>query len=182
MLITGFIWIPGGREMLDNGELISFWFPDNVRRVLVQVVEYGGEVNLNLTNKWKVRLNHSATFTKSVNKVALSELDRSVGKQLPFTPKHVASTRLSIVREKFSISVARKYTSSRFPEANNESPPIPAYTLYDVQSSYGWRWNKWDMSLHAAVLNLTNQDYESFINRAMPGINYTFTINLKYVL
>ncbi len=175
------IWIPGGRETNDQGNVITFWFPDNIRKVSAQGVESFNSLKFRFADKrWNTSLTAHGSFNRSVNKQVLSALDRSLNKQLPYTPKWLLNAQWSWVFDTWSWGIQANYRGQRFVETNNELPALPGFTLYRmVVSKYGklkpinWR-------AEIAVNNLFNLDYENFENRAMPGRNFSLNINLSY--
>ncbi len=175
------LWIPGGRERTEEGEVLSFWYPDNVRRVLA----HGAEFQVAATWKFgshQLGADHRGSWTRATNQEAMSTFDRSKGKQLPYTPEHIHLTSVSYQWRDLKLQVIRAFTSKRFTEANNELPPLPAYTLYNLRLANTWRLGDLQLATIAAIRNLTDVDYESFENRAMPGINLEFTLQAQYRL
>lgn len=175
------IWIPGGRGEDTNGQVISFWYPENIREVLAYGIEY--QTNL----RWQLPVEHlitsfnvSGTYNKSINRIPLSPVDRSKDKQLPYTPLNVVNGNWKWSYKSWHIGISAFYRSLRYVEANNELPPLAAYTLWNVAAGKMGSLGAVDWSLQLVVNNVTGEKYQTYENRAMPGRNYQLNMIFKY--
>ncbi|HHP7241740.1 MAG TPA: TonB-dependent receptor [Cyclobacteriaceae bacterium] len=175
------IWRPGGTGEDNNGNPTSFWFPDNIREVQAQ----GAEISVTfkrtgILNTLTFESFLSTAYTKAVNLKPLGQFDRSVGKQLPYTPQWNLNytNRLSFNGWRFGIHY--NHTGQRFTETNNERPALPAFSLVNISMDKTMEFNKTGFVASFRINNLLNMSYESFENRAMPGFNYELTITLNY--
>jgi len=175
------IWIPGGRDENPEGEVTSFWYPDNIREVLASGIEYQQTLSWQLPfPRWRTSLDVGGVFNKAVNKNSLSPVDRSKDKQLPYTPRHVINGNWKWYYDSWNLGVVSQFRSKRYVETNNELPALPGYTLWrfvvgksGTQGSINW-------GLQFLVNNAFNETYETFENRAMPGRNYQLNISITY--
>ena len=174
------VWTPGGREMDEEGRINSFWFPQNLESVRARGIEY--EFGLELTPVEKILLDISYQGTKSeaINRINLGENDRSFGKQLAFTPTHISLTSIGIAFYGWQLRGVRSLVGQRFTEANNELTPLPEYILYNLSFSKSFSIRPLQVDVAGDVRNITNEDYESYENRAMPGINYNINLKITY--
>jgi len=173
------LWIPGGREVAEDGSIVGFWFPSNIREVSAQGVELhqswsGSHPTVPLS--WRLDLN--ATYQRVQNKNQLSAVDRSRGQQLPYTPKFLGNYTGWINYQQWSLIVDAQYASKRYVEANNELPALEAYWLAGVGLQRSGAWGTLSWTIKAQVHNLLDQQYQTFENRAMPGRNYQLNLTL----
>jgi len=172
------LWRPGGVGEDEEGNTISFWFPENLREVRSQGLEVNATSEMKTGSGLTWNTNLSSTFTRSINLLGLSNLDRSVGKQLPFTPEWNINFNNSLAWKRYRVGIHYSYTGERFVEANNELDPLPAFSLVNVSLASVFNLFEQELEGSFRVNNLFNVDYESFENRAMPGINYELTLQL----
>ena len=175
------IWIPGGSSVTEEGEVLSFWYPDNIRKVLAQGMEFYQSIRYQKAgSSWSTKLNLQANYKKAVNKKAISNLDRSVNKQLPYTPKWSLNGSWWVYYNHWSAALSTQFQDSRFTEANNELPALPGYTLWNLLLSRQGKWKKLAWSAQLQLNNILDKDYENFENRAMPGRNYSLNLIFTY--
>ena len=175
------IWIPGGREEDPSGEVISFWFPENIREVLATGLEYYHSLKWQLpAPQWSTTMDIQGSYNQALNKRAISSLDRSLNKQLPYTPKYLINGNWQLHFQQWSLGLMAQYRSKRFVEANNELPALPHYTLWRFQLGKTGSWKNLSWQANLAVNNLFDAQYEDFENRAMPGRNYQLKITINH--
>jgi iron complex outermembrane receptor protein len=175
------IWIPGGRDEGQNGEITSFWFPDNIREVLAYGFEYESAVDWQLpVPNLSSSIAFNGIYNRSLNKKSISPVDRSVDKQLPYTPVNVVNLNWTWKYHSWYTGITGQYRSKRYVETNNELPALDAFILWNVvagkrgvQGSINW-------ALELQVNNITSKDYETFENRAMPGCNYAINLSINF--
>lgn len=175
------IWRPGGSGVNNLGERITFWFPDNIRKVIAQGVENEVDLTYQLpSKKASFSLNYSGSFTDARNKNSLNSFDRSINKQLPYTPRWINLFRTSATAKGWIFALINRVVSKRFTETNNELPPLKAYHLADLSLSKQWKKNRFIYLLNISVNNIGNTEYENFSNRAMPFRNYGMNFKINY--
>jgi len=174
------LWRPGGREVDEDGRITSFWFPQNLESVLSEGIEYSLKLDYDISENLNIQIGNNSNHSRAINKISVGDADRSFGKQLAFTPTETHLSFINLQVFGWGLGVNSAFTGKRFTEANNELDPLPSYRLYNFHLSKEWQLNKWRIGLFTQVKNFTNQDYESYENRAMPGINYDLTININY--
>lgn len=160
----------------------GFFSPRNVKKVHA----YGIEGKLNLAMEpfrgWVVDLNGSYSWTPSVNRVEkMSPADQSVGKQLPYVPKHSASLTGRLTWRSWGFLYKWAYYSERFTMSSNDytlTGHLPRYFMSNISLEKGLSFKPVDLQLKFAVNNLFNEDYLSVLSRPMPGINFEFFIGI----
>lgn len=165
------IWLPTTK---------GFFSPRNVKTVHA----YGTELKANLSKvfgkDWLLELNGSYSWTPSINcGEKMSPADQSVGKQLPYVPRHSASWTGSLSWRSWRLLYKWVYYSQRFTMSSNDytlTGHLPRYFMNNVslEKAFWWKWA--DVSVKLAVNNLFNEDYLSVLSRPMPGINFEFFI------
>ena len=174
------LWVPGGREELPTGEIISFWYPDNIRKVVATGIEYQQSINYSFQKiGLKSILDISGVYNQAVNQNVISPVDRSEGKQLPYTPLHVVNGNWGWHYDSWSLSLGSQYISKRYVETNNELPPLPSYMLWNFGVSKIGKVGSWNWQLQFQLNNAFNESYETFENRAMPGRNYQIKLSIS---
>jgi iron complex outermembrane receptor protein len=175
------IWVPGGRGEDSDGEVVSFWYPDNIREVLAYGVDYQQVITWKSSNSgWETVFDINGIYNRAQNKNLLSPVDRSKDKQLPYTPEHVVNGNWRWNYQPWELGVLVQYRSKRYVETNNELPPLSAYTLWRFSAGRSGRLGPVKWVLQLQVDNAFDKTYETFANRAMPGRNYKLNLSLTY--
>lgn len=164
----------------------GFYSPSNVKRVN----SYGIESKINLSvMPWRditLDINGSYSWTPSINKGdKLSEADKSVGKQLPYVPRHSASITGKLSWKSWSLLYKWVYYSKRYTMTSNDNTItgiMPDYYMSNVTVEKNFVFRSVDLQVKLAVNNLFNEDYMTVLSRPMPGINFEvfFSITPKF--
>ena len=167
------IWLPTTK---------GFFSPRNVKKVHA----YGIEGKLNIAFEpfkgWIFDLNGSYSWTPSINEgEKMSPADQSVGKQLPYVPKHSASFTGRLTWKSWSFLYKWAYYSERFTMSSNDytiTGHLPKYYMSNISLEKGLKFKPVDLQLKLAVNNLFNEDYLSVLSRPMPRINFEFFVGI----
>ena len=149
----------------------GIWSPENIKEVWSRGIETQLKYNY---KKILLELNYS--LTKTTSEKASNDLDISVGQQLRYVPKNKLNTTLlyvegniiSFLNITFTDEVITSYSSG-------DNKKLEAYTLVSAGTSYKL-FNE-DLKLDFRVLNLTNQQYQTYLNYPNPGREYVLSIN-----
>lgn len=167
------IWLPTTK---------GFFSPRNVKKVHAYGVELKGGVSIQPIKEWYLDLNGSYSWTPSVNDgEKMSPADQSVGKQLPYVPKHSASLTGRLTWRTWSFLYKWVYYSERFTMSSNDytlTGHLPKYFMSNISLEKGLNFKPMDIQLKLAVNNLFNEEYLSVLSRPMPGINFEFFIGI----
>ena len=167
------IWLPTTK---------GFFSPRNVKKVHAYGVELKGGVSIQPIKEWYLDLNGSYSWTPSVNDgEKMSPADQSVGKQLPYVPKHSASLTGRLSWRTWSFLYKWVYYSERFTMSSNDytlTGHLPKYFMSNISLEKGLNFKPMDIQLKLAVNNLFNEEYLSVLSRPMPGINFEFFIGI----
>jgi len=164
------MWIPQG----------SLWSPENVRKVNSKGIEIEEELNLNF-RKTMFSIKANLSWIHAVNQLGIVENDETVGKLLPYTPEWNANIGLTVINGPFNWSLSTRYVGERFTEQSNMGLIVEAYQVWDTGIEYEKKFNRIEAKLRFTVFNLTHQDYENFLNRAMPGRSYQLGLYLNTI-
>lgn len=162
----------------------GFFSPRNVRRVHAYGVELNAGASVEPAKDWLMNLNASYSWTPSINQGdPVSSADRSVGKQLPYTPRHSASFTATLSWRSWSLLYKWCYYSPRYTMSSNDnsfSGVLPAYFMSNAAIDKSFRLPRGVLSLKLAVNNLFNADYITVLSRPMPGINAEFFVSYTF--
>jgi len=167
------IWLPTTK---------GFFSPRNVKEVHAYGVEVTGNLGVQPFKGWFLDLNGSYSWTPSINEgEKMSPADQSVGKQLPYVPKHSASLTGRLSWRSWGFLYKWCWYSERFTMSSNDytlTGHLPEYFMSNISLEKGLSFKPVDLSLKLAVNNLFNEDYLSVLSRPMPGINFEFFIGI----
>jgi vitamin B12 transporter len=165
------IWTPN--EM-------GIWSPSNLSKVNVSGIESG------IKHTWsyrtlKINSGINYAFTQSLNKKGLNDADVSIiDKQLPYVPIHSGHAFIKAQKQKWDASIHANYTGLRYTTLDNEVyQGLKAYTVLNTSLGRNIDLRGFSFSLKISANNLFNKYYENIENRAIPGRNYLFTLNVK---
>lgn len=172
--ITDWIhWLPSPK---------GFYVPSNVKKVHAYGIETEVAAGLTLPRGFKLDLSVNYTWSASINcGTPVNEADLSVGKQLPYVPRHSASAVARLTWNGWQIAYKIQAYSERFTMSSNEytiTGHLPAYSISNL--SLDKSLHLWGILWHAkaAINNLFNTDYRTVLSRPMPGINAEFFISI----
>ena len=121
------IWLP---------TIKGFFSPRNVKSVHAYGIELKGDASYTPWTDWKFDLNASYSWTPSVNVgEKMSDADKSIGKQLPYIPRHSASASLRAAWRSWGLTYKWMYYSERFTMTSNASTltgNLPAYSISNI--------------------------------------------------
>lgn len=167
------IWLPTTK---------GFFSPRNVKKVHAYGVELKANLGLQPARNWILDLSGSYSWTPSINRgEKMSPADKSVGKQLPYVPRHSASITGRLSWRTWSFLYKWCYYSERFTMSSNDytlSGHLPPYFMSNVTLEKSLSFRPADLQLKLAVNNLFNEQYLSVLSRPMPGINFEFFIGI----
>ncbi len=167
------IWLPTTK---------GFFSPRNVKKVHAYGVEAKAGLSVQPAKDWLIDLNGSYSWTPSINEgEKMSPADQSVGKQLPYVPRHSASFTGRLSWKTWSFLYKWAYYSERYTMSSNDysiTGHLPKYYMSNISLEKGLYFKPVDVQLKLAVNNLFNEDYLSVLSRPMPGINFEFFIGI----
>ena len=154
----------------------GFFSPRNIKDVHAYGVELKANLDVALAKEWQLNLDCTYSWTPSINNgEPISAADQSVGKQLPYVPKHSATVTGRISWRKWSFLYKWCYYSERYTMSSNDislTGKLPNYFMSNIslEKELSFRWA--DLSVKGTINNLFNEEYLSVLSRPMPGINF----------
>lgn len=154
----------------------GFFSPRNMQRVR----SCGGELTAGAAvepfRDAVVRLKGSYALTASVNDSdPLGDSDHSVGKQLPYIPRHSAFATLTLQWRSWGLTYKWSYYSRRYTMSSNENVPngsLPHYYMSDIALEKNFYPSFANLNLKLSVNNLFDASYQTIRTRPMPGLNF----------
>ncbi|MDE5871995.1 MAG: TonB-dependent receptor, partial [Muribaculaceae bacterium] len=193
------IWLP---------TIKGFFSPRNMKSVHAYGIELKGDASITPWADWKFDINASYSWTPSINVgEKMSEADKSIGKQLPYIPRHSASASVRAAWRSWGLTYKCMYYSERFTMTSNASTltgDLPAYSVSGLtlektlkiphknktqnlkQSDLQYRTegasqkDPLTLQMKLSVNNLFDADYLSVLSRPMPGTNLEFFLSLAW--
>lgn len=167
------MWLPTSK---------GYFSPRNVKKVHAYGVELGANAGWRPAEGWLLDLNGSYSWTPSINRgEKMSAADRSVGKQLPYIPRHSAAVTGRLTWRSWSLLYKWAYYSERFTMSSNDhtlTGRLPSYFMNNISLEKNFEFKPLGIQLKFAVNNLFNEDYLSVLSRPMPGINFELFIGI----
>lgn len=159
----------------------GFFSPRNVGKVHSYGIEGNLRANIIPAKDWNMTVAATYGWTPSINRgPAMSDEDRSVGRQLPYVPRHSATATGTLAYRSWSLTYQWNYYSERYTMTSNDhtiTGALPTYFMNNLILEKKIATRPLDLNLKLAVNNLFNEDYVSVLSRPMPGINYEFFIS-----
>jgi outer membrane cobalamin receptor len=155
----------------------TVWKPENISEVLARGLEAGLNLRWDVL-KGRLSFDNNYSYCKSTSEKAKSPQDASLGKQLIYIPVHSLNSTLSLKRNEFYLSYNFQFVSKRYTGNDNETY-MPAYYLSNLIFGKNVHLKKFIVSLQLQINNLFDLDYQSVVNRPMPGRNYAITLKFN---
>lgn len=160
----------------------GFFSPKNIKDVHAYGIEAKANLSVALTPEWHLSIDGNYSWTPSINEgEPMSEADRSVGKQLPYIPRHSANLTGRISWRSWSFLYKWCYYSERFTMSSNDltlTGKLPKYFMSNITLEKALSFSWADISLKGTINNLFDEEYLSVLSRPMPGINFEFFIGI----
>ena len=160
----------------------GFFSPRNIKDVHAYGVELQANLDVALSKEWQLSLDGTYSWTPSINQgEPISAADQSVGKQLPYVPRHSSTVTGRISWRSWSFLYKWCYYSERFTMSSNDislTGKLPEYFMSNIslEKLFSFRWA--DLSLKGTINNLFNEEYLSVLSRPMPGINFEIFVGI----
>jgi vitamin B12 transporter len=164
-------WIPV------NG---GIYVPHNISKVNSTGAELNSSFSTSIT-KWKFGYNFSYSLSRS--EVASTDENNShniTGKQLMYSPEHMASLLVTASWKSTGMDITWHYTGRRFTTSDNLRSLDP-YHLTDLRIYYkpAILKNKYQLTAYAKISNLFNESYQVMEWRPTPGRWYAAGLKMN---
>ena len=169
------IWLP---------TIKGFFSPRNVKSVHAYGIELKADASYTPWTDWKFDLNTSYSWTPSINVgEKMSDADKSIGKQLPYIPRHSASASLRATWRGWGLTYKCMYYSERFTMTSNASTltgDLPAYSISNITLEKSIKINPISLQIKLALNNIFDAEYLSVLSRPMPGFNAECFLSISW--
>lgn len=160
----------------------GFFSPRNVKDVHAYGIEAKADSKASLGKHWHTDISVTYSWTPSINRgQPLTAADRSIGKQLPYTPRHSATLNARIAWKSWSLLYKWCHYGERYTMSSNDLTLTGKLTPYymsnltlEKQTTLSWA----DLMLKGSINNLFDEEYLSVLSRPMPGINFELFIGI----
>ncbi len=169
------IWLPSPQ---------GYWEPYNMKRVNAS----GFELNSGISGKFYAfdyHLNGNYAFTRSINRDdARNWADESIGKQLPYIPKHSSNILVNLSHTGYHITWLWTYYSERFTTTSNDKTSkldvLYPYFMNNLYFGKEIKLNRNKLDIELKILNLFNEEYRTVLQHPMPRRNYSLLIRYDF--
>jgi iron complex outermembrane receptor protein len=162
---------------------MGYWSPENIPLTIA----YGFDCNIIFKlkiNKISLSSTINYAYTISQNKSnSIGENDKSIGKQLPYIPKHSANVFSRIEYRNFYFSHQWNYYSKRFTTSAAEPGMLTSiypYFMNDTGVGKILYYKDYVFNIGVKINNLFNEAYRSVLWQPMPKINYSLQLTIKF--
>ena len=160
----------------------GFFSPRNIKDVHAYGVEMQSNLCVTFSQEWQLALNGTYSWTPSINQgEPISDADQSIGKQLPYVPKHSSTVRGRLSWKSWSFLYKWCYYSERFTMSSNDitfTGKLPNYFMSNITIEKGVSLSWGDFSIKGTINNLFDEEYLSVLSRPMPGINFEIFVGI----
>jgi len=162
------LWLPEG----------SSWQAQNNERVISKGLELKTEHSYNFQ---KIGISQGINLALTSSQRIEDESKSALYRQIEYTPLLSGTFFSSLNYNKlFLFTVDGSYTHWQYTDKTPENI-LDEYLLLNTSISYNLNINKKEkLTFITSINNITNKNYQSTINYAMPGINYRLTIKYNF--
>ncbi|GAF04319.1 TonB-dependent receptor plug domain-containing protein [Saccharicrinis fermentans] len=151
------------------------WIAANILRVKSKGLEFHSDATIKL-NKTNIQLSTNYTYNKAIRAASEIENDQ-LGRQLEYTPKHMANGSVSINYKEQGININGSYTGERYyNQAENKT--LNDYFLLNISIYKYLKLKEHKLRMFLNINNVLSEKYQNEYRYAMPMIHYT--LGIKY--
>ena len=169
------IWLPTPQ---------GYWEPYNMKRVNAS----GFELNTGISGKTysiDYHINGNYAFTRSINRDdPRNWADESIGKQLPYIPKHSANILVNLSHSGYHLTWIWTYYSERFTTTSNDKTSkldvLYPYFMNNLYFGKEIKLNRKKLDIDLKIFNLFNEEYRTVLQHPMPRRNYSLLIRYDF--
>lgn len=167
------IW--GDNKIIWAPTILAIQIPRNISKVKSDGIEFKFDQSLfNSIFIWELLY----TYTKALNKSALSESDKTYNKQIIYTPLHRINLNGTLNILDFRFSANSSFVGKRYYTPDNtERNSLDPYFLLDLSASYEFKITNIENIISLNLYNILDEEY--FIIQSYPMPLKTITINYQ---
>lgn len=154
-----------------------YWMPKNVSEVMARGAEFHLKANYRYA-LWNFTISGNYVYSHTTDESEYAQQYDSDGKQLIYIPKHHANAFAEVRWKTWNLNYTFEFTGKRTTSMNDDdffAYDLPYYTLHHL--SLGKQLKKFRLEFR--INNLTNNDYQTVLWRAMPGRSYEVYLEFK---
>ena len=154
-----------------------YWMPKNVSEVLAHGLELHLKANYRYA-LWNFSISGNYVYSHTTDASECAHQYDSDRKQLIYIPLHHANAFAEVKWETWNLNYTFEFTGERKTSMNDNeffAYQLPCYALHHV--SLGKQLNKFRLEFR--INNLTNNEYQTVLWRAMPGRSYEIYLEFK---
>ena len=154
-----------------------YWMPKNVSEVLARGCELHVSANYRYA-LWNFNISGNYVYSHTTDESEYAQQYGSDGKQLIYIPLHHANAFAEVKWKTWNLNYTFEFTGERNTSMNDNeffAYQLPYYMLHHI--SLGKQLNKFRLEFR--INNLTNNEYQTVLWRAMPGRSYEIYLELK---
>ena len=169
------IWLPTPQ---------GYWEPYNMKRVNASGFELNSGISGTLYSI-DYHLNGNYAFTRSINRDdPRNWADESIGKQLPYIPKHSANLLVNLTRSGYHFTWLWTYYSERFTTTSNDKTSkldvLYTYFMNNLYFGKEIKLSRNRFNIELKIFNLFNEEYRTVLQHPMPLRNYSLLIRYDF--
>ena len=169
------IWLPTPQ---------GYWEPSNMKRVNASGIEFNAGMSGKLLS-FDYQISGNYAFTRSINRDDPKNwADESIGKQLPYIPKHSANLLFNLKYTGFHLTWNWMYYSDRFTTTSNDKTSkldvLYPYIMNHLNLGKEVMLSEKKLEFELKIFNLFNEDYRTVLQLPMPGRNYSLFIRYDF--
>lgn len=158
---------------------LGYWVPMNLKQVLSRGAEVATGAKYE-KDKFSLRADVAYALAIATNQKTYTGLQDLVGKDLIYTPRHVASAGLTLSYAGFSFFANAQYTGLRYTATDNLQS-VDGYWLLNARLSKSFKINNsLGLSVFVQAYNLANSSYFNLPYRPMPLRNYRAGLSITF--
>ena len=154
-----------------------YWMPKNVSEVLARGCELHVSANYRYA-LWNFNISGNYVYSHTTDESEYAQQYGSDGKQLIYIPLHHANAFAEVKWKTWNLNYTFEFTGERNTSMNDNeffAYRLPCYALHHI--SLGKQLNKFRLEFR--INNLTNNEYQTVLWRAMPGRSYEIYLEFK---
>ncbi len=154
-----------------------YWMPKNVSEVMARGLEMHLKMNY-IYHLWNFSVSGNYVYSRTTDESEYAHQYKSNGKQLIYIPKHHANAFAEVRWKSWNMNYTFEFTGKRTTSMNDDdffAYDLPYYMLHHI--SFGKQLN--NFRIEFKINNLTDNDYQTVLWRAMPGRSYEIYLEFK---
>ena len=154
-----------------------YWMPKNVSEVMARGLEMHLKMNY-IYHLWNFSVSGNYVYSRTTDESEYAHQYNSNGKQLIYIPKHHANAFAEVRWKSWNMNYTFEFTGKRTTSMNDDdffAYDLPYYMLHHI--SFGKQLN--NFRIEFKINNLTDNDYQTVLWRAMPGRSYEIYLEFK---